>query len=104
MKFRKAGHAMQKLAKDWAIAASTHEKLLETARHRIMSLTLAPAVPTPSAAVPSALTGVTGDTRSQVTAMGRRGIPVSEIARSCGLPEGEIDVLLGMARMQRMEA
>jgi hypothetical protein len=46
---------------------------------------------------------VTADVRNQVAAMGRRGIAASEIASSCGLPEGEVDVLLGMSRLQKVE-
>ena len=101
VKFRKAARALQSLQKDWASAESMHTGLLESAQNRITKFAAEPSSVKPYAtrAVP-----VTVDTRSQVTAMGRRGFPVSEIARSCGLPEGEVDVLLGMARMQRSEA
>ena len=101
VKFRKAGRALAALQKDWASAESMHTGLLESAQNRITKLAVEPSSVKPYA---TSAAPVTVDTRSQVTAMGRRGFPVSEIARSCGLPEGEVDVLLGMARMQRLEA
>jgi len=39
--------------------------------------------------------------RNQVIAMAKRGIAPTEIARSCGVTEGEIEVVLGMVRLQR---
>jgi DNA-directed RNA polymerase specialized sigma24 family protein len=101
VKFRRAGRALQALTKDWASAEKLHTGLFETAQQRIASLTVESSVSTPVQAVAAP---ITADARSQVAAMGRRGIPISEIARTCGLPEGEVDVLLGMARMQRLEA
>jgi len=87
-------------------AESMHTGLLETAQQRLERLAVEPAgtMPAPVACTTTAGAAVTADTRTQVAAMGRRGIPIPEIARSCGLPEGEVDVLLGMARMQRVEA
>jgi hypothetical protein len=41
------------------------------------------------------------DTRNQVVAMAKRGIGLNDIARSCGLHEGEVEILLGMARLLR---
>jgi hypothetical protein len=34
--------------------------------------------------------------------MARRGIGVTDIARACALHEGEVEVLLGMARLQKL--
>ena len=31
--------------------------------------------------------------------MAKRGIGITDIARNCGLHEGEVEVLLGMARL-----
>jgi len=104
MKFRKADRVLKALKKEWDGAASNHAGLLQVAQHRITRIGDESVVAKPFAAVQSAPQAVTPDTRSQITAMGRRGIPVSDIARSCGLPEGEVDVLLSMARMQRTEA
>jgi hypothetical protein len=104
MKFRKADRLLKELKKEWDGAESKHTGLIQFAQHRIARLDAAPAVVKPFPVPPLTSQGVPPDIRNQVTAMGRRGIPVSEIARSCGLPEGEVDVLLSMARMQRTEA
>lgn len=103
MKFRKADRLLKGLKNEWEGAESKHAGLLQVAQHRISRLGERSEVAMPAAA-PSVSQAVLPDTRNQITAMGRRGIPVSEIARSCGLPEGEVDVLLSMARMQRTEA
>lgn len=100
-KFRKAGRVLDTLKTDWASAESMHADLFENAQDRITSLAVEPAAMNSFAPV---ATPVTANTRNQVTAMGRKGLSVPEIARSCGLPEGEVDVLLSMARMQRAEA
>lgn len=104
MKFRKADRLLRGLKNEWEGAESKHAGLLQVAQHRISRLGAKSEVSVPGSAVPSVPQAVPPDTRNQITAMGRRGIPVSEIARSCGLPEGEVDVLLSMARMQRTEA
>ena len=104
MKFRKADSLLKALKKEWDGAESKHAGLIQFAQHRITRLGAGPDVVKPFPAVPSTSQAVPPDIRNQVAAMGRRGIPVSEIARSCGLPEGEVDVLLSMARMQRTEA
>jgi hypothetical protein len=104
MKFRKADRLLKELKKEWDGAESKHAGLIQFAQHRIARLDAEPAVVKPFPVPASTAQGVPPDIRNQVAAMGRRGIPVSEIARSCGLPEGEVDVLLSMARMQRTEA
>jgi DNA-directed RNA polymerase specialized sigma24 family protein len=104
MKFRKADRVLATLKKEWDGAESKHVGLVEFAQHQLTNLAAVPAVINPPAVTPAVSQRVTSDTRNQVAAMGRRGIPLSEIARSCGLPEGEVDVLLSMARMQRTEA
>jgi len=104
MKFRKADRLLKGLKNEWKGAESKHAGLLQIAQHRISRLGAKSEVAMPVAAAPSVSQAVLPDTRNQIAAMGRRGIPVSEIARSCGLPEGEVDVLLSMARMQRTEA
>jgi len=102
-KFRKADRLLKGLKKEWDGAESKHAGLIQVAQHRISTLGAVSEVVKPGSAVPSVSQAVLPDTRNQITAMGRRGIPVSDIARSCGLPEGEVDVLLSMARMQRTE-
>ena len=104
MKFRKADRLLKVLKKDWDGAESKHAGLLQVAQHRISRLGAGSEAAMPGLASPSVSQGVPSDTRNQISAMGRRGLSVSEISRSCGLPEGEVDVLLSMARMQRTEA
>jgi len=104
MKFRKADRLLKVLKKEWDGAESKHTGFLQVAQHRISRLGAESDVAKPGPAAPSVFQAVATDTRNQINAMGRRGIPASEIARSCGLPEGEVDVLLSMARMQRTEA
>ena len=104
VKFRKAERLLKGLRQEWAGAESKHAGLLEVAQHRISRLGSASGATKPGPSDPSVSQAVPVDTRNQITAMGRRGIPASEIARSCGLPEGEVDVLLSMARLQRTEA
>ena len=42
--------------------------------------------------------GIGLDVRNQIVTMAKRGIKANDIARTCGLQEGEVDVILGMAR------
>jgi len=104
LKFRRAERVLKMLRKEWDGAESKHAGLVQVAQNRIARLSVEPVVPKTPPVAESVSTGLTTDTRNQVSAMGRRGIPVPEIARSCGLPEGEINVLLSMARMQQTEA
>jgi hypothetical protein len=104
MKFRKADCLLKGLKKEWDGAESKHTGFLKVAQHRISRLGEACEVVKPGSPAPAVSQAVPPDTRNQITARGRRGIPVPDIARSCGLPEGEVDVLLSMARMQRTEA
>jgi len=103
-KFRKADRVLKMLRREWDGAESKHAGLVQVAQSRIARLSAEPGAATPASVVQSASPSLTPDTRNQVSAMGRRGIPVPEIARSCGLPEGDVNVLLSMARMQRTEA
>ena len=104
MKFRKADRLLKRLKNEWKDTESKHAGILQIAQHRLSRLGAKSEVAMPEATPPSVPQAVLPDTRNQITAMGRRGIPVSEISRSCGLPEGEVDVLLSMSRMQRTEA
>jgi hypothetical protein len=99
-RFRAAARVLSILKADWASAHSTHTGLIETARDRLARLPDPTPEPVRNAAATVARP-VTPDIRTQVIAMGKRGLGIGEISRSTGLPEGEVDVLLGMARMQR---
>ena len=102
-RFRAASRTLGFLKKDWASAQSEHSNLVEMARRRLATLQKSEPAPQPKVVMPPmpVRQPVNTDTRSQVVAMGKRGMGTAEIARSAGLPEGEVDVILGMARMQR---
>jgi hypothetical protein len=86
MKFRKADRLLKGLKNEWEGAESKHAGLLQVAQYRISRLGERSEVAMPGAAAPSVSQAVLPDTRNQITAMGRRGIPFAEIARSFGLP------------------
>jgi DNA-directed RNA polymerase specialized sigma24 family protein len=98
-RFRMSSRVLALLKNDWADAESKHSELVGTAQERIARLSVE--IPARAQAMPPVAKTVTPDTRTQVVAMGKRGLGLSEIARNTGLPEGEVDVLLGLARMQR---
>jgi DNA-directed RNA polymerase specialized sigma24 family protein len=98
-KFKASARILKLLQTDWAAAESTHADLVGTAQEKIARLSVE--LPQRVQAQVPAVKSVTSDTRTQVVAMGKRGLGISEIARNTGLPEGEVDVLLGLARMQR---
>ena len=104
LRFRAAAKTLGFLKKDWASAQTDHMGLVEMARRRLSSLSAQQQGPKPTASTPAAPAprqALNTDVRSQVAAMGKRGMAATEIARSTGLPEGDVDVLLGLARMQR---
>jgi DNA-directed RNA polymerase specialized sigma24 family protein len=98
-KFKASQKILKLLVTDWAAAESTHADMVGTAQEKIARLSVE--IPKRAQAQVPAVNTVTSDTRTQVVSMGKRGMGVSEIARNTGLPEGEVDVLLGLARMQR---
>jgi DNA-directed RNA polymerase specialized sigma24 family protein len=98
-RFRMSSRVLSVLKNDWSAAESKHSELVETAQQRIARLSVE--MPVRAQAQPQMLSALTSDTRTQVVAMGKRGLGLAEIARNTGLPEGEVDVLLGLARMQR---
>ena len=98
-KFSGAGRLLERLKKDWDSAQSGHQNLLAAAKEQVRKL-----APAPAAAFAIAAAGtrsVTFDTRNQVIAMGRKGFVTRDIARACAMPEADVDVLLGLARIQR---
>ena len=96
-KFRVAAKTLNLLQTEWQNARSTHAGFVGAAQEQLSKL--AAPKPTPALAVRNA--GMNFDTRNQVVAMAKRGIAAPEIARSCGLKEGEVEVVLGMVRLQR---
>ncbi len=94
-KFMRAGGALSSLNKEWEDAQSKFFQIAEVAEQRMEGLD-----PNPGSQVPpQPRSEVSFDVRSQVAAMGKRGLDAPEIARSAGLSEGEVEVLLGMSRI-----
>jgi len=96
-KFRWAAKTLTLLQVEWQSAQSTHEGFVGAAQEQLSKLS----APKPALALPVRNTAVNFDLRNQVIAMAKRGIAPTEIARSCGVTEGEIEVVLGMVRLQR---
>ena len=88
---------LDSLKKDWDSAEESHSKLLKQAKDHVSKLTPA----APSSAISSTARSVTFDTRNQLIAMSRKGFAPGDIARACAMPEADVDVLLGLARIQR---
>jgi hypothetical protein len=96
-KFRTTAKTLKLLATEWGNAESRHAGFVGAAQEQLSRLTVTPPVP----ALPVRPAGINFDLRNQVVAMAKRGIAAPEIARSCGLHEGEVEVVLGMVRIQR---
>ena len=95
-KFRAANQMLKALKHDWDSAETKHAGFIDQAQEQMTRLV----TPAPVSRTPVTSDPVNGDLRNQVTTMSKKGIPTNDIARSCGLPEGEVDVLLGLARIQ----
>jgi hypothetical protein len=94
-KFRTANRMLKVLKQDWAHAETKHTGFIDQAREQITRLR----PPTISqTTMPS--DAINGDLRNQIITMGRKGMAANEIARSCGIPEGDVDVMLGLARIE----
>ena len=97
-KFRFATKTLKMLQTEWSSAESKHANFVGIAQEQLSKLTV-PA-PAPVLPAPVARTASVGfDVRNQVVTMAKRGIAITDIARNCGLHEGEVEVLLGMARL-----
>jgi hypothetical protein len=95
-KFRHAAKLLQALQAEWSTADSRHAGFVGKAQEQIAKLS----APAP-AAKPVKTSTVNLDIRNQVVAMGKKGFTAPEIAKTCGLQEGDVEVLLGMARLQK---
>ena len=97
-KFHAAAKALAKLQADWQSAQSTHASFIGVAQEKLLKLSAAPA-PAATAAPKSGALGF--EMRTQIVSMAKRGMRTMDIARACGLTEGEAEVVLSMARLQR---
>jgi hypothetical protein len=99
-RFRVAAKMLKALQAEWSSAESTHATLVGTAQEQLAKLTV-PAPPL-TMNIPATWTRPFGfHVRNQVVAMAKRGIGIADIARNSGLNEGEVDVLLSMARLSK---
>jgi len=97
-RFRIAARTLKAFQTEWTSAEFAHATLVGTAQEQLAKLTLC--APPPAPTLPATRTKPVGlDVRNQVAAMARRGIRIADIARTSGLHEGEVDVLLSMARL-----
>jgi hypothetical protein len=97
-RFRVASKTLKMLQNEWTNAESKHARIVGVAQEQLSKLSM----PAPAMAVAAPVmrtAALTFDTRNQVVTMAKRGIGVSDIARNCGLHEGEVEVLIGMARL-----
>src|SRR5262245_41759428 len=93
-RFRTAAKALKVLQIEWQSAESKHTTFVGVAHEQLSKLSV-PAMPL------SRSNGIGSEVRNQIVAMAKRGSTSNDIARTCGLREGEVDVILGMARLQR---
>jgi hypothetical protein len=98
-KFRKASKTLQLLQTEWTMAETKHASIVDAAQERLSKFS-APA-PAPAPAASGRKGGIGSDIRTQIVGMAKRGIRPNDIARACGMEESEVDVVLGMARLQR---
>jgi hypothetical protein len=96
-KFRFAAKTLKLLSAEWEKAQSSHSGFVGAAQAQLSKL----AMPRPVPALTVRNAAVNFDVRNHVVGMARRGVAPTEIARSCGLHEGEIEVVLGMVRLQK---
>ena len=98
-RFRLAAQTLKVLQAEWTTAESAHATLVGTAQEQLAKLTISP--PPHALTTPATRRPVGFDVRNQVVAMAKRGIGIADIARNSGLHEGEVDVLLSMARLTK---
>jgi hypothetical protein len=95
-KFRGAARTLKALQAEWSKAESSHAGFVGAAQEHLAKLS----TPAPVQAPATARTSAVGfDVRNHVVTMAKRGIGIADIARNCGLHEGEVEVLLGMSRL-----
>lgn len=98
-KFRFAAKALKTIQNEWMNAESSHTNFVGMAQQHLEKLSVPPA---PAIAVSASRNASVGfDLRNQVVTMAKRGIAIADIGRNVGLNEGEVEVLLGMARLTR---
>ncbi len=95
-RFACARGALTTLNREWENAEAQFTNLAEIAQQKIGRLENVPGgaiSQEPGASIDSGI-------RNQVTAMSRSGAAARDIARTAGLNEADIDVILGMSRVE----
>jgi hypothetical protein len=96
-KFRRTSQLFESFQRQWTEAESRHQTLLTEARERVHNIVTPP---------PDTLLfqprrpSLNSEARSHVVNMSRNGASAGDIARTCGIPESAVHVVLGMARLQ----
>jgi hypothetical protein len=96
-KFRRTSRLFESFQRQWTEAASAHKTLLSEARERVSTIA---APPPDTLAFHPRRPSLSTEARSHVVAMSRKGLQPAEIARTCGMPESAVQVVLGFARLQ----
>jgi hypothetical protein len=97
-KFRTAERALRLLHTEWESAESQHTTIVGAAQEKLSKLS----APGQSASAFVKKTGAIGtEMRNQIVVMAKGGIDPADIARTCNLQEGEVEVILGIARLQK---
>ena len=97
-KFRIAAKTLKLLQTEWQSAESTHTSFVGIAQEHLSKLS---GPPSPVPTYQARAGGIGLEIRQQIAGMAKRGKTATDIARTCGLQEGEVEVILGMARLQR---
>ena len=85
---------------DFSSAESNHRTLVDEARGRLAELSPAIA-PAKQFAITPKRGALSSEIRNQIAALGKKGFTIADIARTCSIPESDIGVLLGFARLQK---
>src|SRR4029079_7169064 len=85
---------------NWANAEANHKTLVHEAREKLTEFSAAAPQANQFAITPKR-GSLSSEIRTQVLALGKKGFTTADIARTCGLPENDIGVLLGLARLQK---
>jgi len=86
--------------KNWSSAEANHKTLVDEAREKLTEFSSA-APQAKQFAITPKRGSLSSEIRTQVLSLARKGFAAADIARTCGLPESDIGVLLGFARLQK---
>jgi biopolymer transport protein ExbB/TolQ len=98
LRLRRNTRLLRAFQQDRNFAETSRESLMEQARERVGQL------------LPAALgrgvialnrTFLRSDLREHIVSLSRKGFAAADIARACSIPESDVNVLLGFARLQK---